>query len=294
MVAKNRQCAPHRSLLVVTAALVLLGASTAEAAQRRVSVPIQLDSGRVLEAQLRMPADSVGPQPVVMLFGGFRGAATVLDAVPADLPLIAVSFDYPFDPPRRFRFPQSFGDLPALGRGIDETFEGIAKLTTVLRARDDVDASRMTIVGASLGAPFAVIAADQLALPGVVVVHGFGELRRVIAHQLIRKWEPRYGTWTRAPAWGLANALAWGFGLPVPERHAAALHINQRALMIVAEEDELIPRAATEALWIALQDSQAQVERGEHPGPHLQGSDDPRIAELVATALEWMSRVGLR
>ena len=294
MGAGSRQRVQHASLLAATAALLWLGASTADAAQRRVSVPIPLDSGRVLEAQLRMPADSLGPQPVVMLFGGFRGAATVLDAVPADLPLIAASFDYPFDPPRRFRFSQSFGDLPALARGIDETFEGIAKLTTALRARDDVDATRMTIVGASLGAPFAITAADRLDLPGVVIAHGFAELRRVIAHQFIRKLEPRYGAWTRAPAWGLANALVWGFGLPVTERHAAALRKNQRALMIVAEEDELIPRAATDTLWAALQESQARVQRDEHPGPHLQGSDDPRIAELVASALTWMRRVDLR
>ncbi|HEY0973055.1 MAG TPA: dienelactone hydrolase family protein [Solimonas sp.] len=264
------------------------------AAPRVERVAFTLDDGRRIEAELRGPAGRDAPLPVVLLFGGFRGAATVLDAVPSDLPLIAASFDYPFDPPRRFRFPQSFGDLPALKRGIDQTFEGIEQLVAHLRSRDDVDAQRITIVGASLGAPFAVISAAELDLPGVVLVHGFGEVRRVIAQQFIRKLEPRYGAWARAPSWGLANAITWGFRLPAPEDYASRLRASQRVLMITAGDDDLIPAQATETLWQSLQASQARVERVDQPGVHLRGTGDARIADLVGQALRWMGREGLR
>lgn len=278
-------------------ALLLLAwsaiATTAQAAvQERVE--LVLEDGRRLEVQLRKPAGHTQPLPVVLLFGGFRGAATVLDAVPAGLPLIAASFDYPFDPPRKFRFPHSLRDVPALDRGIDQTFEGIAALVAHLRTRADVDPQRITIVGASLGAPFAVISAAELALPGLVVVHGFGEVRRVIAHQFIRKLEPRLGVWVRAPAWSLANVLVWGYGLPSPERYAPRLQASQQALMIAAAEDDLIPRRATETLWKAMASSSARIERRDHPGDHLRGIRDPRIAELVATALDWMEQAQLR
>ncbi len=273
---------------------LLLAAAPARAQQHIEHIPLRLASGRVIEAELRRPqAADAPPLPAVMLFGGFRGAATVLDAVPADLPLAAVSFDYPFDPPRRLELPQSLADLPALDRGIEDSFEGIGLLSAHLRTRSDIDARRITIIGASLGAPFAVISAADHALPGLVIVHGFGRLRHVIAHQFIRRLEPRYGRWTRWPAWGLANALVWGFALPAPEDAARRLRASQRALMIVAADDELVPRAATEALWQALNRSSARIERQDEAGTHLQGTEDPRIKDLVDTALNWMRNAGL-
>lgn len=272
----------------------LLAMAPAAAQQRIEHRAFTLDSGRVVHAQIRRPEQHHGPLPAVMLFGGFRGAATVLDAVPADLPIVAASFDYPFDPPRRFRFPQSFADLPAMGRGIDETFEGIRRLTGYLRERADIDAQRITVVGASLGAPFATISAAELDLPGLVLVHGFGDLRNVIAQQFIRKLEPRYGAWTRWPARGLASALVWGFDLPAPETYAQTLRARQRVLMITAGEDDQIPSQATHVLWDALQRSEARVERIDQAGGHLRGTQDPRIAGLVHTALDWMQNAGLR
>lgn len=283
-----------RSPAYAVAAMSALIALPALGAQRIERVPFTLDSGRELVAEIRRPADAREPLPAVMLFGGFRGAASVLDTVPADLPIAAASFDYPFDPPRRLRFPQSFVHLPAMDRGIEQTFEGIRRLSAHLRTRPDIDASRITIVGASLGAPFATISAAELDLPGLVVVHGFGELRRVVAHQFLRKLEPRLGCWARWPAWGLANALVWGLGLPAPEDYAPELQAGQRALMVVAGDDELVPPQATETLWQALQASSAEVERVDESGGHLRGVSDPRIADLVDTALDWMARAGLR
>lgn len=281
--------------MVMMLVLLLAGLAAIPAqAGMEERLDLRLEDGRRLEVQLRKPAQHTQPLPVVLLFGGFRGAATVLDAVPAGLPLIAASFDYPFDPPRTFRFPHSLRDVPALGRGIDQTFEGIAVLVAHLRSRADVDPQRITIVGASLGAPFAVISAAELELPGLVVVHGFGEVRRVIAHQFIRKLEPRLGVWVRAPAWSLANVLVWGYRLPAPERYAPRLQASQQALMIAAAEDELIPQRATETLWKAMQSSQARIERRDHAGDHLRGIRDPRITQLVASALNWMEQAQLR
>lgn len=274
-------------------ALLCLAAAPTDARQSE-TVVFTLDSGRRISAEIRRPAQADGPLPAVMLFGGFRGAATVLDAVPAAAPVVAASFDYPFDPPRRFVFPDSFAHVPAMARGIDETLEGIARLSAHLRDRADVDGARITIVGASLGAPFATISAAELALPGLVIVHGFGRIREVIGHQLAEAAERRGAGWLRWPAQGLANLLTWGLCLPAPERSASRLGGQQRALMIVAGDDELIPRAATASLWSALQASDARIERIDEAGGHLRGVHDPRIGELVGTAMDWMQRNDLR
>ncbi len=280
-----------RSSIALVAALF---GGLASAAPRIEALSIKLDSGTELSAQIRVPENAQGRLPAVMLFGGFRGAPTVLDAVPADVALIAASFDYPFEPPRDFKFPRSLAHLPALGRGIDETFEGIRRLTAQLRARPDVDPQRITIVGASLGAPFAVVAAAEHGLPGLVVVHGFGDLPGVIAQQFVRSLEPRYGSWVRGPSRVFAELLVWAYELPSPEQHARHLQAQQRALMIVAADDELIPLSASEVLWSGLQASTAAVERIDETGVHLRGGDDPRIAGLVRQATDWMSRSGLR
>lgn len=274
------------------AALLLLAAGADARVVERVE--FTLDSGRVIGAEIRRPAQANGALPAVMLFGGFRGAATVLDAVPQHLPIAAASFDYPFDPPRKFEFPDTLRHIPAMARGIDETFEGIRRLSAHLRARDDIDEARITIVGASLGAPFAAISAAELGLPGLVIVHGFGEVRHVIGHQLAQAAERRGLAWLRWPAQGFANLLTWGFRLPAPERYAAQLDAQQRALMIVAGDDELIPAHATETLWSALRTSDARVERIDETGGHLRGVTDPRIGELVGTAMDWMRRNDLR
>ncbi len=280
-----------RSSLALASALL---GGMAAAAPHVDELSIRLASGRELAAQIRVPGNAQGQVPAIMLFGGFRGASTVLDAMPADLALIAASFDYPFDPPREFDFPQGLAQLPAMDRGIDETFEGIRLLTAALRARPDVDPRRITIVGASLGAPFAVVAAAELGLPGLVVVHGFGDLPGVIAQQFIHALEPRYGSWVRGPSRALAGLLVWAYELPAPEEHAQRLQAQQRALMIVAADDELIPFRASEALWSGLQASAATVERIDETGAHLRGSDDPRIAGIVLQATDWMGRSGLR
>ncbi|MES0874965.1 alpha/beta hydrolase family protein [Sinimarinibacterium thermocellulolyticum] len=282
----------RRADVVLTLALLMSAPAVSARVVERID--LALASGREIRIEIRRPMHPDGPLPAVMLFGGLRGAATVLDAVPQDLPIAAASFDYPFDPPRDFEFPGTLRHIPAMARGIDETFEGIRHLSAHLRARADIDGARITIVGASLGAPFATISAVELDLPGLVIVHGFGEIRRVIGHQLARAAGRAGHAWMRWPAQGFANLLTWGLRLPAPERYAPRLGAHQRALMIVAGDDELIPAHATETLWSALQASDARVERIDEPGGHLQGTSDPRIGELVAVAMDWMQRNDLR
>lgn len=262
----------------------------AHAAQQRETFAIALASGRVLEVEQRRPAALASQRlPAVLLFGGLRGTATILDAVPADTPAAIISFDYPLDLPRRFVFPDSFLHIPEVRRGINETNEGIRTLHAALQQREDIDPTRISIVGASLGAPFATIAAAELELAGLVIVHGFGDVRRVIAQQFIWK----YGRGVRWPAHALAMLLTWGLRLPAPEDYARQLRGEQRVLMIVADDDDLIPRRATEVLWTALERSNAQLTRINESGVHLTGNRDPRIPALVGSALDWMRGVGL-
>lgn len=275
-------------------ALLLFGGlaqavSEPPAPYREETIPITLDDGRVLQARLRFPPGASAPLPAVMLFGGFRGAARVLDRVHAGEPLVFASFDYPFEPPRKFVFPKSLKHAPEMKAAIHGTLEGVGKLYLALRQRSDLDPKRITVAGASAGAPFATIAAAEHHIPGVVIVHGFGRITSVIARQFVRKWEPRYGRWSALPAWPLALFCIWYTGVPDPEDFAARMSGEQKVLMISAAQDSFIPREASDALWDAFDRSQAKHERVELPGDHV-GRSDQQLAEILERALAWLRK----
>jgi dienelactone hydrolase len=120
-----------------------------------------------------------------MLFGGFQGAARVLDLIDgAKLPpsVLLASFDYPFKPPRRFSFPGSLQYAPDVKRMMSETVEGIVWLARELARRPDVDPNRITVIGASLGAPFVIeAAAREPLIRGVALIHGSGGCSACVA-----------------------------------------------------------------------------------------------------------------
>lgn len=273
--------------------LALALAAPAGAADERFT--LRLDDGREIEATLRVP-DAAGPGklPALMLFGGFRSAARVLDKVRTPRPLIWASFDYPFDPPRKFSFPRSLGHAPEARAAIHASFEGIEKLYHALAAHPRVDASRITVAGASAGAPFATVGAARAPIPGVILVQGLGDAPAVIENLIARKYRAKYGDWVRWPSRWLALWINWYCEIPDIAAQARKLRSSQRVLMITATEDDFIPKAATEALWAALEQSDAMHERIDIEGIHLGvGNDDARIADILERSMRWMERVGL-
>ncbi|MBI2383448.1 MAG: hypothetical protein HYV18_05195 [Gammaproteobacteria bacterium] len=269
---------------------LLLAASTAWAGDERAD--LTLADGRKVQATLRVPPGA-GPFPAIMVFGGFRRAARVPELVRTDQPVLVASFDYPFAPPRRFIFPDSLRDLPELRRAIHGTVDGVGRLYAYLRARADVDVARITVVGASVGAPFATVAAAEHGIPGLIVVHGFGRVTAVIARQFQRRYEPRCGAWCRPLAWLLAVLAVAYTDPPAPEDFAARLAPGQRVLMISAAEDSFIPREAADALWRAFDRSDARRERMVLPGDHINPKSERPIGEILALSFGWMRREGL-
>lgn len=260
----------------------------AQAERRHESITLELEDGPTITAELRIPAAGDGPYPAVMLFGGLRSAGEVLDLLPeSQRPLALASFDYPFEPPRDLDFPGAVRHLPAARRAIFDTLEGIGRLHAALAAHPAIDAERITIVGASLGAPFAVIAAAEHDIPGLVAVQGYGKLATVISHQFRIRWEPEWGRAGALAAQLLGNAIALWARLPEPEAHARRLGHSQHALLITAEEDRIIPEAASEALWEAMQASEAGVTRQALPGGHLHSGADALIRRIYREAVAW-------
>jgi len=279
--------------------LVFLAAALAgtahAAATRDEKLSLALDNGRVLQATLRRPDDTMPRRlPALMLFGGFQHAAQVLERVQVDRPLILATFDYPFEPPRKFQFPASLKYAPEARAAIHGSFDGVVKLHEALKKRGDVDPARITVVGASAGAPFATVGAARSGIPGVILVQGFGDVTSVFQNLLVRKFRGTYGEWVEWPALWLARWMTWYCEIPDIAAQARQLRSSQRVLLFTAAQDDFIPAASTEALWSALEASPAQHQRIDLVGAHLGvGDDRQRIADILGRSMEWMEKQGL-
>ncbi|MGK5086419.1 hypothetical protein WDW86_02580 [Bdellovibrionota bacterium FG-2] len=160
----------------------------------------EIPSGATLEAQILVwpsGAGKVSPKnksPAILVFGGFQNAAKVLDLLTPHLAKLGItdvvlaSFDYPFDPPRKFEFPGSLKLAPQAKQMIHQTVDGIDALRVHLINKWNVDPHRITLIGASLGAPFTALAAQPGLFPGLVFVHGFGEIQKTAQFQLEQSW----------------------------------------------------------------------------------------------------------
>lgn len=281
---------PCRVLVLVCAVLLCTEARAELRAETRVE--LRLQSGRVVTARLLLPVAADEPRPAVMLFGGLERGAAALDLVQPSRPTVIASFDYPFEFPESRSGSGVLRLLPATRRGIHDSLEAIGLLYAHLAAREDVDPARITIVGVSLGAPFAVLAAAEHGIPGVAVIHGFARVPEVIAHQLVTRWGEAF--WVRPAARMVGALLASYADVPDIEAQAQRLRPHQRAWMLSAAADERIPPSATRALREGFQASQATFTFETEPGEHLRGEDDPRIPALLERAEQWMDRAGLR
>ena len=292
--SSTARCAPRLSAALLALAVLAPAAPAHAQGFRTETLTLALDDGRELPAQLRVPAGARQPLPALMLFGGFRSAAKVLDKVQVERPVIWATFDYPFEPPRKFRFPASLFDAPAARAAIHGSFEGIVKLHEALAQHPAVDPARITVAGASAGAQFALVGGARSPIPGVILVQGAGDVTAVIENLIARKYRAKYGEWVARPSRWLAEWIVWYCEIPDMAAQARQFRAGQKVVMFTATQDDFIPQAATESLWTALQESDAAVERIDVEGIHLGvGDDGERIADLLQRSMQWMGRNGL-
>lgn len=282
-------------MLRAGALLVIAATALPAVAYREEKFPLTLDDGRVVQATLRLPdPPAQRPLPALMLFGGVQRAARVLDLVKADQPLIWATFDYPFEPPRKFRFPSSLRYLPEAKGAIHGTFDGVVKLHQALLLRTDVDPRRISVIGASAGAPFATVGAARTEIPGVILVQGFSDVVRVWQNLLIRKRRAKYGDWIQWPALWLAQFIHWYCEIPDIAAHARQLRASQKVLLFTTVGDDYVPRAASDELWQALEHSPSVHERILLTGKHLGVGDDSQlIADILKRSMKWMDQQDL-
>lgn len=279
-----------RLALALTGLLSLYGAELA-AEERRLD--LILPSGTQVQARLIVPQRVNAPLPAIVLLGGFDRGGAALDLLPRDDRAVLVGFDYPLALPDKIRWQQIPRLARDIERGIDDTLAATILLRERLAQMPEVDPERVTLVGVSLGAPFAAIAGARADYPGVALLHGFGDLPGTIRHQFLRRWEPEYGRLGTAAAWAAEWAITALVSLPIPEQEAERLDSNQKVLWVTASEDEFVPRSAVESMREALRRSQASTSDGRTEGSHVRGRNPQAVSELLTLTTAWMQEQGL-
>jgi dienelactone hydrolase len=250
---------------------------------------------RSFTAFIKKPAAAAPRRlPALIVLGGFETGARALDLIEPDVPVALATFEYPYSGPRRFRFPRSLIDAPRAKAAVAETPFDARALHRFLLAQRYVDPSRVCVVGASFGAPFALrAAADDPALKCLILVHAFADVEGTAAHRMRQLWSGRLGPLTRPAAWILSRLLVSYLAPPRPEDDAARLRAGQRVLVVEAGGDTLIPAASRDLLWRRLQASRADARRVVLPGEHLLAGRSPQaVSGIMAEVERWLPIAG--
>lgn len=243
--------------------------------------PVRLisSSGLTVELAIKRPVMEVARRPLIVLLGGYRAGRDAVRLIADTRGTVVAALSYPYRGDLRLRGPAILPHLPAIRAAVLDTPPAIMLALDYLLAQPDVDPGRVELVGASLGAAFVCIAgALDRRVSRVWSVHGAGAPFSLLERNL-RRAIPF------APARILAASLAYvvvdGPRL-APERWVAAI-APRRFLMINAQDDERLPRAAVDSLFESAREPKEILWM---PGGHLTGQPSEEIREVTDAVLD--------
>jgi dienelactone hydrolase len=233
--------------------------------QEGAAVNIASDSGLRVDVRVIRDAAAGERLPVLVVLGGHRTGSAAVELFGDVGDRAVVALDYPYEGPQRTRgVGETLRAIPLIRQAFLDTPPAISLVVDWLEEQPWVDTSRIVMVGASLGVPFAAAAAardDRLS--GLLLVHGAADNRLWLQENLSRRVDLHF----LQPA--VATLLHWIVYGPVfeTEEHVAAM--SPRPVLIVgAREDERTPEGQTEVLYEAAREPKMlRWTEGRHLGP---------------------------
>lgn len=244
-------------------------------------VVLRATSGLEVEIAIRRPAaDEPTPlrRPVFIVLGGAVRGKDAGKLIGDTRGAIFASIKYPYDGKLKAKGAiEVLQQVPAIRRAFYDTPPAVQLALDYLLARPDVDSTRIEMVGASFGAPFATIAAARdTRITRLWLAHGGGDSYALLEHNLKRDIP---NATLRAPLAHVANVLVSGPRL-TPEAWIAQV-APRPVMMLNADQDEQIPRRSVELLFAAAGEPKELVWL---PGKHMQGNR-PEVIEQLITAM---------
>jgi len=213
-----------------------------------------------------------------LVLGGHERGKAAGALIPDTHGNVFAFLEYPFYGDHRASGLAVLAQVPAIRRAFFDTPPSVQLALDYLLQRADVDPSRVELVGASFGVPFATIAAARdPRVTRLWLAHGGGDPYLLINHGLRR--DVRFAP-ARAALAGLGTLLVSGPRF-APEHWIDAVS-PRPVVMLNAEADEKIPRRSVEVLWNSAREPKELVWL---PGQHVQGNRPDVLARLVDEVL---------
>ncbi len=270
-------------LLAERSAIVKIEERTvSDSGGRRVVAFKLLDrSGRVTTGELRLPAGARGPMPALLILAGHDTGSKAAGLIHVQEPAVICAMDYPSYPRWKvgvLRAPRVLSQLDS--RAMSSVGMSFAVLD-YLCSRPEVDTSRVVVLGASFGVPFAVIAAALDSRPkGLVLLYGAGDLERII------DWNLRGDIRSGILRW-LASRILGALTSPF-EPSAYIGRVSPRPLLMVnGRNDEKMPPPCVELLYRRAGEPKEIVWIGSS---HVEPSETGLIDSLTAIVSGWLKK----
>lgn len=249
-------------------------------AQLSAFMTLRSDSGLGVSLRVMRPANNSGPSPVLLILGGHRTGSDAAELFGDVGNHAIVALDYPYAGPEKVRgVRQVLGTIPLARKAFLDTPPAVSLVVDWLLQQDWADPDQLVIVGASLGVPFAALAAARdPRIGGAILVHGAADNQAWLETQVARRNDVEI---LRRP---LATIILWlAYGPTFDTARNVAL-ISPRPVVIVgAKHDERTPQGETEALFAAA--GEPKLLRWT-AGRHIQPDRQDVVLELLAIADE--------
>ena len=221
----------------------------------------------------------------VVLLGGFYAGDTAALLLPETLGVHMLAVDWPWHGPRRLNTAQFVCLIPEIHKMLMQSPAVLALGVDAVLRQPEVDASRIALIGASLGVPSTVAAFELTQAPAAcALVYGGADIEAWMSHEL-----PRH-IWPGAVAPLLASVF-FDFVQPLePSLHRDAA-ARARFLMLNARDDQFVPTEVAEALHHVVPQATVRWKDGRHISSRRNAQLDGIAAEVEA----WLeSRPGQR
>ena len=272
----------------------LIRVDTLAASSESLSTDMQLRlhavNGFTVDIAVRRPlarAHAGARRRLFIILGGQRAGKEAALLFPDTRGTVVAAVEYPYHGAPNPKGVAVAREIPAIRRAILDTPPAILLTLDYLLTEPDVDTTRVELIGASFGAPFAaIVAALDARVSRLWLLHGAADPYRLLEHNLRRYVGVAP---LRSVVAGAANVMIAGPRLD-PVRWVPRV-APRPVIMINALDDERIPRELVGRLYSSAREPKEQYWL---PGPHMQRNRRDVLTSLVDTVMALAARDSLR